>query len=95
MELKKQQVERPYCTIGMTEKAQDTPDGGWELVFEQGCKCKAFTEKQFQYDESQSMKKLGWLYAIRKVCVCGHHVRDHEFRTNQQIADFAWQQMNQ
>jgi len=78
-ENEKKQVERPYCTIGMTEKAQDTPDGGWELVFEQGCKCKTFTEKQFQY----------------YVCVCGHHIRDHEFRTNQQIADFAWEQMNQ
>ena len=67
-----------YCKIGMTEKTQDTPDGGWELVYEQGCKCKAFTGKQFQY----------------YVCVCGHHVRDHEFRTDRQIGEFIAQEMN-
>ena len=67
-----------YCTVGMTEKTQDTPDGGWELVYEQGCKCKAFTPKQLQYD----------------ACNCGHHIRNHEFRTEQQIADFAWEQEN-
>jgi len=72
-----------YCKKGMTEKTQDTPNGGWELVYEQGCKCKAFTPRQ--------LWSCGTFY---DACNCGHHVRDHEFRTDQQIGDFMAQELS-